>query len=70
MTTSNNTYDIFFNDSENSNNKGFALSLEDAKAYIANNNGTNNSYFADYKGGTVSIVCNETNETVYEEEVK
>lgn len=70
MATSNNTYDIFFNDSENSNNKGFAVSLEDAKTYIANNNGTNNSYFADYKGGTVSIVCNETNETVYEEEVK
>ena len=28
MTTSNNTYDIFFNDSENSNNKGFSISLE------------------------------------------
>lgn len=70
MTTSNNTYDIFFNDSENSNNKGFALSLEDAKAYINRYNGTNESYFADYKGGTVSIVCNETEETVHEEEVK
>jgi hypothetical protein len=70
MTTSNNTYDIFFNDSDNSNNKGFALSLEDAKAYINRYNGTNESYFADYKGGTVSIVCNETEETVYEEEVK
>lgn len=70
MTTSNNTYDIFFNDSENSNNKGFALSLEDAKAYISRYNGTNESYFSDYKGGTVSIVCNETEETVYEEEVK
>lgn len=70
MTTSNNTYDIFFNDSENSNNKGFALSLEDAKAYISRYNGTNESYFSDYKGGIVSIVCNETEETVYEEEVK
>lgn len=70
MTTSNNTYDIFFNDSENSNNKGFAISLEDAKAYINSYNGTNESYFADYKGGTVSIVCNETEETVHEEEVK
>jgi len=70
MTTSNNTYDIFFNDSENSNKKGFALSLEDAKAYISRYNGTNESYFSDYKGGTVSIVCNETEETVYEEEVK
>lgn len=70
MTTSNNTYDILFNDSENSNNKGFKESLEFCKNYIANNNGTNNNYFADYKGGTVSIVCNETTQTVYEEEVK
>ena len=27
-------------------------------------------YFADYKDGTVSIVCNETGEIVYHEEVK
>lgn len=65
-----NTYDIHFNDSDNSNQKGFALSLEDAKAYINRYNGTDESYFADYKGGTVSIVCNETEETVHEEEVK
>lgn len=70
MTNSNNTYDIFFNDSENSNNKGFVLPLEDAKAYINRYNGTNESYFADYKGGIVSIVCNETQETVFETEVK
>lgn len=69
MTNSNNTYDILFNDNENSNNKGFVLSLEDAKAYIKRYNGTNESYFADYKGGTVSIVCNETEETVFETEV-
>lgn len=69
MTQANNTYDIIFNDGENSNNKGFALSLEDAKAYINRYNGTNESYFADYKGGTVSIVCNETEETVFETEV-
>ena len=70
MTNSNNTYDIFFNDSENSNNKGFSISLEDAKNYIERNNGTNESYFADYKGGTVSIICNETQESVFETEVK
>lgn len=63
------TYDIYFNDSENSNNKGFAISLEAAKAYINANNGTNDSYFGDYKGGIVSIVCNETGETIYETEV-
>jgi len=63
------TYDIHFNDGENSNNKGFAISLEGAKAYINANNGTNDSYFCDYKGGIVSIVCNETCDTVFETEV-
>ena len=60
-----NTYDIYFNDSENSNNKGFNMILEEAKEYIRIYNGTNESYFADYKGGTVSIVCNENGEEVY-----
>lgn len=63
------TYDVHFNDSENSNNKGFEYSFDDAKAYIDRYNGTNESYFEDYKGGTVSIVNNETGETEYEEEV-
>ena len=60
-----NTYDFYFNDSENSNNKGFNMTLEEAKEYIRIYNGTNESYFADYKGGTVSIVCNENGEEVY-----
>lgn len=64
------TYDIYFDDDENSNNNGFSLTLKEAKDYIAMHNGTNWSYFADYKGGMVSIVCNETGENVYEEEVK
>lgn len=64
------TYDIHFNDSESSNNKGFRESLEYCLNYIQMHNGTNDSYFADYKGGTVSIVCNGTGETVYEEEIK
>lgn len=63
------TYNVHFNDNENSNDKGFDHSLEDAKDYINRYNGTNESYFADYKGGTVSIVDNETGETVYETEV-
>jgi len=69
MENLNQTFDIFFNDDNNSNNKGFALSLEDAKSYIKSNNGTNESYFKDYKGGTVSIVCNETEEKVFETEI-
>ena len=64
------TYDVYFNDAENSNNKGFRASFEEAKSYIERYNGTNNSYFEDYKGGTVSIVCNETGETVYEEAIR
>ena len=67
---STNTYDIVFNDSENSNNKGFKESLDFCKEYIKKNNGTNNSYFGDYKGGTVSIICNENKETLFTEEVK
>ena len=64
------TYDVYFNDDCDSNNKGFNETLEYCKDYIRYNNGTNESYFADYKGGIVSIVCNETGETIYEEEVR
>lgn len=63
------TYDVHFNDSNDSNSKGFQLSIEECKDYIRYNNGTNDSYFGDYKGGTVSIVCNETGETVHEENI-
>lgn len=64
------TYDVHFNDSENSNNKGFRLSLSECKSYIETYNGTNESYFSDYKCGYVSIVCNETGETEYSELVR
>ena len=68
--TTNYTYDVHFNDDYDSNNKGMTATLEECKDYIRYNNGTDHSYFADYKGGIVSIVCNETGETVYEEVVK
>lgn len=64
------TYDVVFNDDYDSNNKGFKYSLEDARGYIDSYNGTSESYFEDYKGGTVSIVCNETEETIYEEGIR
>lgn len=64
------TYDVHFNDNENSNSKGFSITIEECRNYINSNNGTNNSYFKDYKGGSVSIVCNETGEEVHSEEVK
>lgn len=63
------TYDIHFNDSENSNSKGFNKSEEECMDYIETYNKTNHSYFGDYKGGIVSIVCNQTGETVFETEV-
>lgn len=63
-------YDIFFNDDQNSNNKGFDISLIDAKRYIKSWNGTGYSYFRDYVGGTVSIFNNKTQKFVFETEVK
>lgn len=64
------TYNVVFNNDNNSNDKGFEQTLDYCKNYIATYNGTNESYFADYKGGIVQIVCNETEEVVYEEEVR
>ena len=64
------TYDVHFDDENNSNCKGWNVSLAECKDYIDAYNGTNESYFADYKCGTVSIYCNELAETVYETEVK
>ena len=60
------TYDVHFNDDQDSNNKGFETTIKDAISYIKSYNGTDTSYFSDYKGGTVSVVCNQTGETVYE----
>lgn len=31
---------------------------------------TRDSYVNDYIGGTISVVCNETGETVWEKEIK
>lgn len=67
------TYDVFFDSDDATNNKGFSgpcATLEYCRGYIESFNGTNESYFEDYKGGTVRVVCNETGETVYEEEVR
>lgn len=64
------TYDVYFNDSTDSNNKGLNESFDYCMSYIEDYNGTNESYFEDYKGGSVSIVCNETGEEVYSEDVR
>jgi len=64
------TYDVCFNDENNSDCKGFKSTLKYCKEYISMWNGSNESYFANYKTGTVSIVCNETGITVYQIKVK
>ncbi len=64
------TFDIVFNDNLASNSKGFEESQDYCMKYIQKYNGTNESYFADYKGGLVQIVNNQTSEVVYEEVVK
>ena len=66
----NKTYDVVFNDDCHSNSKGWKETLDYCIDYIKSNNGTDNSYFADYKGGVVSIVCNDTDETVFDKPVK
>ena len=63
-------YDVYFNNDDSSNSKGWNQTYGYCKNYIDSNNGTNNSYFADYKGGTVSIYNNEREEDVYLEVVK
>jgi len=64
------TYDVVFHDNQDSNSKGFEYSREDAIYYIESKNGTNESYFQDYKAGTVQVICNETKKVVYETEIK
>lgn len=63
------TYDVHFNNSENSNSKGFKKDIRACVLYIREHNSTNDSYFADYKGGTVSIVCNDTGRIIYSEDI-
>lgn len=69
MTNTNNTYDIVFNSNTSTMNKGFAYTQQECMDYIDSYNGTNESYFADFKGGSVSIFCNETEETVFETQI-
>jgi len=69
MTTANNarTFDVVFIDDNNSNSKGFKATEEYCFDYIKNHNGTDESYFSNYKGGVVQVVCNEDGEVIHEE---
>ena len=64
------TYDVVFHSDDADNSKGWQESYDYCKAYIEANNGTDESYFADYKGGIVAIYCHETGEEVYQEVVR
>jgi hypothetical protein len=64
------TYDVCFDDDTDSNSKGWEQTYDYCLSYIRMYNGTNESYFKDYKGGVVSIYCNETDEDVYQEIIK
>lgn len=66
----NHKFDVVFNDSEKSDSKGFSESYEYCKDYIKWYNGTSESYFADYKGGVVSIYDLDAEEEVYIEDIK
>lgn len=63
------TYDIQFHNNENSDSKGFAMTKEQALQYVHQHINSNDSYFADYKGGVVQVVCNENGEVVYEQAI-
>lgn len=64
------TFDVVFNNDESSNSKGFNADKQYCIDYITRYNGSNESYFEDYKGGLVQVICVETEEVVYEEIVK
>lgn len=64
------TYDVVFNDENASNEKGWKQTKEYCLNYIEAYNGTDESYFEDYKGGIVQIVCNETGQVVFEDRIK
>ena len=63
------TFNVVFNDENDSNDKGFELTKKEFIDYIEAYNGSNDSYFSDYKGGLVSIVNNETGEPIFETEI-
>lgn len=64
------TYDVVFDDDESSASKGFEQTFNECKAYIERYNGADEYYFEGFKSGVVSIRCNETDEVVYQEDIK
>jgi hypothetical protein len=63
------TFDIHFYDFYKSDCKSEEMTKNEAIQYIKDNNGSRESYWSDYVGGIVSVVCKETGETVHQEEI-
>ncbi len=61
------TYDVEFNDENDTNSKGFELSRKECEDWIRSNR--DDEYFRMYAGGTVSIRCNQTEDVVMEENI-
>ena len=70
LVNKNHKFDVMFNNDTMSDSKGFNASYEYCLDYIKTYNGTNESYFEDYKGGIVSIYDTTDGEEVYYEEVR
>lgn len=64
------TYDVLFNDSNDSNNQGIHGTFEECMNWIEWNRNDKSTYFGDYSGGVVSIICEQTSETVYMEDIR
>ena len=62
-------YDVVFNDDTASNCKHINSTYECCMQWIEANRHDNTTYFADYKGGTVSIVEVNTGNYVYTENI-
>ena len=63
------TYDIWFSDDDNSNNKGFRSSFAWCMDWVSIHSATRTGGFEDYKGELVCITCNETGENRYTAEI-
>lgn len=63
-------YDVVFNDDTASNCKHINSTYECCMQWIEANRHDNTTYFADYKGGTVSIVEVNTGNYVYTENIQ
>lgn len=71
IATKNHKFDVRFDSDTMSDRKGFKSSYECCIDYISMYNGTSESYFGDYKGGTVSIIDIDADEIiVYSESIK